>query len=167
MIEMILSHLHISLLEEVARLISFNGGEAGASSQHASDHGPDNAFQLGIWSGDYYPWANLGAADFPHTVWYRFPKPVEVGKFSFSSRDDHMVEQSPRKFDFVGSDDCETWTAIQSYETEFTKLSETKEWTIPAGSRISFRCYGVRVAESGDTTHVAIKHMQMWSFALE
>jgi len=151
---------------ESFRLISFDGGKAGASScllcpkKHFA---PENAFELGIWEGEHKGWHNEEGTPLPQTVWYRFPKAVTVGKFSFSSIDACCPDFSPRKFDLVGSADCATWITIQSYETEFTKESETKEWTVPAGSRKSFRCFGIRVTESGFSLWTAIKHMKMWS----
>ena len=155
-----MSHLYIFVSEP--RLIEFPiGGRPGASSYADHDTLARNAFELGrYWESN--PWIR-GGAPLPQTVWYRFPEAVTVSEFSFSSGDD-WLEYMPRKFDFVGSDDCAAWTTIQSYETEFTRDEETKEFAIPAAKRKSFRCVGIRVTKTKSNTFAAIQHMNMWSY---
>ena len=147
---------------EMPSLISFKDGSAGASSSLAG-HSPNQAFELGLWKSLYHPWANLNTAKFPHTVWYKFPKAIEVGKFEFSSRGRCCLEQAPLEFQFVGSNDCKTWTTIQSYQTKFTKLNEVKSWTIPASSRRVFQCYGIKVTKVSSGVYASIKHFKMWT----
>ena len=143
-------------------LCDLKGGKAGASSS-LKNHGPQQAFKGGVKSGGVFlPWTNLNTFKFPHSVWYHFPELIKVGKFSFSSRKKSGLEQSPLEFQFIGSNDCKTWSSIQSYKTKFTKLDQVKTWTIPVKSRKTFRCYGIKVTKVTKGIYAAIKHFKMW-----
>merc|ERR1719431_41219 len=139
-------------------LASLSGGTPGASSIHASDFSALNAFKS---SGE--PWANRGSAKFPHTVWYNFPKAIKVAKFQFSSRVDCCVHQSITEFQLVGSNDCTSWTVIQSYNTQFNSLGQKKSWTIPDALRKSFNCYGVRVTKVASGSWAAINNLEFYT----
>merc|ERR1719383_1056463 len=148
-------------LTEVFTPVDYVGGAAGASSFLAG-HTPQQAFALASMKGTEYPWANLNTAKFPHTIWYKFPKAIQVAKFGFSSRYRGWLEQAPQEFQFVGSDDCTHWKTIASYKTQFTKLREEKTWTIPPEARGMYRCYGVKVTKVKSGVYTSITRMKMW-----
>ena len=102
----------------------------------------------------------------PQTVWHKFTKSIKVAKFSFSSRSvPNGLDQSPKEFEFVGSNDCQSWTVIgdSKYQTTFTGLNQEMVWEIPPKARKRYKCYGIKVYEvaSGGNV-VAIKKMKMW-----
>jgi len=148
-------------LTEVFTPVDYAGGAAGASSFLAG-HTPQQAFALSSMKGTEYPWANLNTAKFPHTVWYKFPRAIQVAKFGFSSRYRGWLEQAPQEFQFVGSDDCTHWKTIASYKTQFTKLREEKTWTIPPEARGMYHCYGVKVTKVKSGVYTSITRMKMW-----
>ena len=144
---------------------SYQGGQAGASSS-LGGHGPLQAFEVKLWKGAYAPWANLNTAKFPHMVWYKFAKPIQVAKFAFSSRTrQSWIQQSPTDFEFVGSNDCKNWRALARFTTQFTKLNEEKSWIVPSASRNTYSCYGIKVYKVKSGIYAAIKHMKMWKEA--
>ena len=110
----------------------------------------------------HFPWANSRTNKMPQTVWYKFSRAIKVGRFSFSSRERCCVKQSPLNFEFVASNDCETWNVLGTYETKFTVVKEQKSWTIPASSRNVYTCYGIKVLKVKSKHYAAIKHFNMW-----
>jgi len=156
-----IQHLKLWMKEKLV-LIDYEGGNAGATSS-LGGHGPSQAFELNLWKGAYLPWANLNTAKMPQTVWYDFPTKATVAKFAFSSRSDCCLEQSPLEFQFVGSDDCANWKVIESYKTQFTKMSQEKSWTIPMESTNPYKCFGIKVLKVKSGAFAAIQHLKLWT----
>ena len=125
-------------------LADYKGGNAGATTS-LGGHGASQAFELGLWKGDYLPWANLNTAKLPQTVWYQFPQAIKVAKFAFSSRDSCCMEQAPLEFQFVASNDGKNWKVLQTLKTKFTKNKEEKSWIIPANVRALYQFYGIPI----------------------
>ena len=142
----------------VYSLISYEGGSPGATT-FLPNHEPPQAFALGQ-PQPYLPWANKDSL--PQTVWWQFPKAVVVAKFTFNSRHGGSLEQSPRKFEFVASTDGADWTVLQTYETQFTALSQQKQFLVPAGAQGPFTYYGIRTLEVTSGKFVAIERLKMW-----
>ena len=73
----------------------------------------------------------------------------------------------PKKFDFIGSNDCESWTVIAQVSgvRRWNKKDEKKSWSIPIKQRASYKCYGIRVhsVQSGNQNTVAIQDVKLWS----
>ena len=146
-------------------MISLSGNPGATSILATKLHPPSHAFALGI-IGDYRPWANQASDPLPQTVWWQFYQSVIVVKFAFSSRDERLLEQSPRKFEFVASNDGTDWTVLQTYETEFTELSQEKEFLVPAEAQGPFIYYGIRTLEVTSGPQVAIKRLKMWQASM-
>ena len=107
----------------------------------------------------------------PQTVWHKFTKSIKVAKFSFSSGSvQNGLDQSPKEFEFVGSNDCQSWAVIggTKYQTTFTGINQEMVWEIPPKARKRYKCYGIKVYEvaSGGNV-VAIKKMKMWRAAMK
>ena len=161
--------------------VSFERGTAGATSifkDNVAKFGPAWAFKRQIFKSKSeadrtYPWISVG--QFPQTVYFRFPDPLTITKFSFRSRAEDStkypyykwyVEFSPTKFDFVGSDDCSEWeTIMEARGVTWSTFDQEKLWIIPKEKQKSFACFGIRIVENGGNsfgTHGAIQGMKMW-----
>ena len=140
--------------------MNFEGGNAGATSIHAKSHNADKAFVL--QKPGNTPWANNMGQKLPQIVWYKFPQALKVGKFAFASRIDCCLKQSPRSFEFVGSNDCKHWKSLLSINTQFTKKAQEKVWTIPKDNRQTFSCFGIRVTKVSSGPFAAIQNFKMW-----
>ena len=138
-------------------------------------YGPALAFKRQIFKSprrdDHtYPWISDG--QFPQTVYFRFPDPLTITKFSFRSRAEdstkypefkRLVEFSPTKFDFVGSDNCSEWeTIIGVRDVTWSTFDQEKLWSIPKEKQKSFACFGIRIVENGGNSPGAIQGMKMW-----
>merc|ERR1719209_1983063 len=170
---------------EISRFqVSFEHGTAGATSifedaaKDAAKFRPALAFKSQIFKSPSeadrtYPWISVG--QFPQTVYFRFPDPLTITKFSFRSRAEdstkypryiNLVEFSPTKFDFVGSDDCSEWeTIMEARGVTWSTFDQEKLWIIPKEKQKSFACFGIRIVENGGNsfgTHGAIQGMKMW-----
>ena len=151
-----------TVLSEVLVPASLKGGNAGATSSLAN-HDASQAFVGNHkWQGRFLPWANLNTAKMPQTVWYQFPKAIQVARFAFSSRSVAGLEQAPTEFEFVGSNDCKNWNVIQTYKTQFTKLDQEKSWTIPSEARGYFKCYGIKVIKVKSGVYASLQLFKMW-----
>ena len=139
--------------------VSFKGGRADSNSVHAASHAAANAFVPQVKGK--YPWASNNKNKFPVIVWYKFPVYLKVAKVSFSSRRDHLVNQSPTQFEVVGSNDCKTWKAVAKYTTKFTKANEQKTFNIAKKDRKTFSCWGIKVNKVTSGPHAAIQNMKM------
>jgi len=170
---------------EISRFqVSFEHGTAGATSifedaaKDPAKFRPALAFKSQIFKSPSeadrtYPWISVG--QFPQTVYFRFPDPLTITKFSFRSRAEdstkypryiNLVEFSPTKFDFVGSDDCSEWeTIMEARGVTWSTFDQEKLWIIPKEKQKSFACFGIRIVENGGNsfgTHGAIQGMKMW-----
>ena len=143
--------------------IDWEQGSAGASSQYDSDHNANQAFQS-AQSVHTAPWANAESDKFPVMVWNRLPDKVRVASLSFSSRSQSKnLDQSPTDFELVGSDNCDDWTSISSFQTEFTKASEVQSWDVAVDERKAFRCVGIKVNKVGSGRFAAIQGLKMYA----
>ena len=98
-----------------------------------------------------------------YIVCYRLPESVTVVKLSFSSRVDGSLQQSPTKFQLVGSNDCVHWKTISTFKAKFTQLNQVKSWDVPKKQRRAFKCIGIRVNEVSKGKFAAIQGMRMWA----
>jgi len=143
--------------------IDWEQGSAGASSQYDSDHNANRAFQS-AQSVHTAPWANAESDKFPVMVWNRLPDKVRVASLSFSSRSQSKnLDQSPTDFELVGSDNCDDWTSISSFQTQFTKVSEVQSWDVAVDERKAFRCVGIKVNKVGSGRFAAIQGLKMYA----
>ena len=158
--------------------VSFERGTAGATSiyrDNVAEFGPAWAFKKQIFKSRSeadrtYPWICVG--QFPQTVYFRFPDPLTITKFSFRSRAEdstkypmykNLVESSPTKFDFVGSDDCSAWkTIMEVRDVTWSTFDQQKLWSIPKEKQKSFACFGIRIVENGGNSPGAVQGMKMW-----
>ena len=142
--------------------IDWEQGSAGASSEYDSTHNANRAFVAATSENDA-PWANAKSEKFPVMVWNRLPDKVRVASLSFSSRmKSKWVEQSPTDFELVGSDNCDDWTSISSFQTKFTKASEVQYWEVPVDERKAFRCIGIKVNNVSSGPVAAIQGLRMY-----
>merc|ERR1712055_715302 len=92
------------------------------------------------------------------------PDKVRVASLSFSSRSQsENLDQSPTDFELVGSDNCEDWTSISSFQTQFTKVSEVQSWDVAVDERKAFRCVGIKVNKVGSGRFAAIQGLKMYA----
>jgi len=152
--------------------VKFEGGRPGATSTvnlWNQDWSPGRAFQrqspdveADSRHVDSRPWLSGGV---PATVYYNFPYPITVAKFSFRNRREKAHSaNNPEQFEFVGSDDCESWTVIRvvSAVDWGMKQDEEKIWTIDQIDRKKFKCFGIRVLSISGNNHAAIQDLKMW-----
>ena len=143
--------------------IDWEQGSAGASSEYDSTHNANRAFVAATSENDA-PWANAESEKFPVMVWNRLPDKVRVASLSFSSRmKSEWVVQSPTDFELVGSDNCDDWTSISSFQTQFTKVSEVQSWDVAVDERKAFRCVGIKVNKVGSGSFAAIQGLKMYA----
>ena len=143
--------------------IDWEQGSAGASSEYDSTHNANRAFVAATSENDA-PWANAESEKFPVMVWNRLPDKVRVASLSFSSRSQSKnLDQSPTDFELVGSDNCDDWTSISSFQTEFTKASEVQSWDVAVDERKAFRCVGIKVNKVGSGSFAAIQGLKMYA----
>ena len=160
--------------------VSFEHGEAKATSYYERNlerYGPALAFKRqkfkSILDADRtYPW--LSEAELPQTIYYQFPIGVTVKKFSFRSRAenstmypmgmlDSYLNHSPTEFDFVGSNDCETWKKIMHVKgVTWSTFDQEQEWIIRGSAAYVFVCYGITVLKTGGYPFTAIQDFKMW-----
>jgi len=150
--------------------LTLDGAEYFATSEfdgYGYDYGPQWAFKR--QTPNTRLWVSMGT--FPQTVHVRLPSPDTVSGFSFRSSliNTYVYDynESPTKFDFIGSNDCESWTVIAQVSgvRRWNKKDEKKSWSIPIKQRASYKCYGIRVhsVQSGNQMTVAIQDVKLWS----
>jgi len=161
--------------QESSKEVSFDHGTAGATKS-LNGYEPEGAFRQEIPSTLYQlPW--ISAKKLPQTVYYRFPNPLTITKFSFRSRADgagsheekRIIAYSPTEFDFVGSDDCDGWeTIMEVRDARWTELNEEQRWNIPEEKQKLFACFGITILDNGNKldngkgSYGAIQGMRMW-----
>jgi len=154
------------------RAVDLSQGEAGATS--VLNQNPKfvaaNAFKRAFFKSRNdrsYPWISSST---PATVYIKLPNAVNVSDFSFRSRpepippySDWILKFPPRKFEFVGSNDCEKWTTIFRVEsTTWTTFDQEKIWEVPEEKRKLFPCIGFKVLANGRTNQAAIQDAKFW-----
>jgi len=143
--------------------LTLDGAEYFATSAKDTDrYGPQWAFKRET-SRTFGPW--LSSKGLPQTVHVRLPFRVTVSGLSFrSSRLMGANLMFPKKFDFIGSNDCESWTVIvQVSGVEYSDTDGKKSWSIPIKQRASYECYGIRVPENATNWNkVAIHDVKLW-----
>ena len=142
--------------------LTLDEAEYFASQIYSDRYGPQWAFKretfhTSSWSSGY------GGA-FPKTVHVRLPFRVTVSFFSFRSPRFYSRKYSPTKFDFIGSNDCNSWTAIvQVSDVRWNRADEKKSWNIPIKQQGLYRCYGIRVhSVSSLDRNVNIQDIKLW-----
>ncbi|CAL4079796.1 unnamed protein product, partial [Meganyctiphanes norvegica] len=127
--------------------VSFTGVLPKASSS-ISGWPPSNAIGNSAWH-------NSSPYVVPSSLWFEFPVPIRVLKYSFTSRVDHVdyvVPDGPSKYFFWGSNhnDCsqETSRVVLYEDNSGTPFERTNK---PKTKRIShsdfYRCYGFTVTD--------------------
>jgi len=152
--------------------VKFEGGHPGATSTMKlwnQDWSPGRAFQrqspdveADSRHVDSRPWLSDKV---PATVYYNFPHPITVAKFSFRNRREKAHSaNNPKDFNFVGSDDCKSWTMIRGVSAVDwgIKQDEEKIWTIDQIDRKKFKCFGIQVLSISGKKSVAIQDLKMW-----
>jgi len=151
--------------------VTLNEAEYFATSimgQNRWDYGPKSAFRRGPW-----PWRSQPGAGFPQTVHVLLPFGVTVIGFSFRSPKGMGSSQSPTMFDFIGSNNCRSWTVIlrvfdvrwrrfTNFEEMIDLGDEKKLWHIPINQQGSYRCYGFRVHATRNANNVSIYDAKLW-----
>ena len=144
--------------------MTLDGAEYSATSVFKSvgyDYGPQRAFKRetsGTW-----PWLSSDQAALPQTVHVRLPLNETVSGFSFRSSQFYPTSLSPTKFDFIGSNDCESWTVIlQISGVRWSTKDEMKSWDIPIKERGSYSCYGFRFHRTPETHEAAIQDAKLY-----
>merc|ERR1711970_1575973 len=153
-------------------LVKFEGGRPGATSTTQpwnQDWSPGRAFQrqspdveADSRHVDSRPWLS---GKLPATVYYNFPYPITVAKFSFRNRREKAHSaNNPIDFNFVGSDDCKSWTVISGIiRVDWgMKQDEEKIWTINQIDRKKFKCFGIQVLSITGKYYAAIQDLKMW-----
>ncbi len=161
--------------------VSFEHGEAKATSylEGNLEYGPALAFKRQkfkskLAADQTYPWISDIQEPLPQTIYYRFPIGLTVTKFSFRSRAenhtmypltrfDTYIDHSPTEFDFVGSNDCETWKKIMHVKgVTWSTFDQEQEWIIRGSAAYVFVCYGITVLKTGGYPFTAIQDFKMW-----
>ena len=159
--------------------LTLKGGKPGATSVFKDDldkFGSQQAFKRQWFQSRdedqrSFPW--ISAEGLPQTVHIHLPKAVAVAGFSFRSRAEPIINGiyskgfilgfSPTKFDFVGSDDCQSWTTILSVSNvQWTTYDEEQLWEISSGNQEYFKCYGFRVHTTLNKPQAAIQDAKLW-----
>ena len=124
-------------------------GTAGALNEYGSGHIASNAFKP--QSETKYPYSSFGTTTFK-LVWYKFTSRQVVSKLSFTSRkDSENLYQTPKAFYIVASDDCKSWTnLLYVRDAGFTRVAETRSFTIPCANQGTYYCYGLKVMSCHD-----------------
>jgi len=114
-------------------------------------------------------------------IWYRFPEPVVISKFSFRNRaEPNERRYDPLEFDLVGSNsvrhnskvppgrECTGWNVITSIKNvKWTTYDEQKNWTVESDAlrrmeKGRYFCYGLKFRKVNQSNWVALQDMQMW-----
>ena len=161
-IHFIFSNIHP--VSENNNLLALGGAEYGATSildKDTDKFGPQRAFEKAHFKSKddrSFPWISAVGAAFPQTVDITLPFAATVTRFSFRSRPeqgpgyqlDWVTKYSPTKFDFIGSNNCDTktdsWiTILKVTGVVWTGCDQEQSWAIPNEKQGSYKCYGFRV----------------------
>ncbi|CAL4195378.1 unnamed protein product, partial [Meganyctiphanes norvegica] len=133
--------------------VNFTGVVAKASGSNEK-YPPNYAFQGSFWHSNK-PFT------LPCFLWFEFPVPIRVVKYSFTSRPDDgklAVKDGPSKYSFWGSNhtDCsqETSRVVLQEDnsgTPFSSDNKTKTKHIPRSN--FYRCYGFTVTDVPGRDH--------------
>jgi len=158
-IEEKLDDMKIGLCPSRYNSIIYDGeaNAAGATSVYGTGHEAANAFDP-----TKEPWATE-KDKIPATVWYNFTTSVSLGKISLETRDNSNIDQAPKSFKVLGSNDCSTWsTLLHVKDSGLTLQNQNKEWDIPCKFLEGFGCIGVKVTKTQGSSYAAIANIKMW-----
>ncbi|CAL4186573.1 unnamed protein product, partial [Meganyctiphanes norvegica] len=105
----------------------------------------------------------------PQAVWYQFPIPVVVTKYSFRTRSDSfMVENGPSKYEIFGSNasDCSdqaSWITLlqENSDKPFTSKNDPKSGYILNPK--SFLCYGIKVINCPGNDRTSVSNIKFYT----
>jgi len=179
----ILRRYYNDTLDDTYRSVDLSQGKAGATSVLRNDEhfAAANAFKRAHYKGgaDHqrtYPWISDDTrfSEEPQIVYIQLPRAVAVSAFSFRSRPEPIPpypvnwnkQYLPRKFDLVGSDDCDSddWTTIWRvpWTEPWTKPDQLHVWKVYRPQIPAFSCIGFRVLANGWGSRVAIQDAKFW-----
>ena len=99
----------------------------------------------------------------PQTVYYNFRQTVVIAKFSFRNRREKINGHNPTAFDFIGSNDCKSWTTILAVDgVTWSGNDELKTWDIKEPDQLPFTCFGIRVRAIDLHSLACIQDFKMW-----
>ena len=99
----------------------------------------------------------------PQTVYYKFRQSITVARFSFRSHREKSNGNNPTAFDFIGSNDCKSWTTILSADgVTWNSNDELKTWEIKKPDQLRFKCFGIRVRVVDSLSFAYIQDIKMW-----
>ena len=112
------------------------------------------------------PW--MSERGFPQSVWFQFEEQKFLTKIGFSS-DWYDVNRAPKKFEVVGSMDCEQFESTAEVllvveNAGFDKEDQAKAWMIPEDKQAPYLCIGINIHSVNDkeTGYTSVRKMIMW-----
>jgi len=142
------------------------GGEAGSTSEYTGDgNGVYAASKAFSGNGFWHSGVKLSAG--PQSLWYKFPAPMNVQKFSFGTRGDNAKlgpTYGPSKYIFWGSNGNECSDA-STWETLFENDSGTAfeaEAVHEVNNAEFYQCYGFHVLATLEGEFTTISKVQMY-----